>query len=215
VTRALLRRCALLGALTVALTACGADEPAGTSASQTATTSAAPSESAAAPASGEPFGPGCSALPPDGEGSIAGMADDPVGRAASNNAALSTLVQALMAADLGDSLNGQEAITVLAPANAAFEAIPPADLQALMADTARLTAVLTHHVISGRLAPEELAGTHTTLNNDQVTVDGGREMFTVSGEGTVTGTVATVVCADIQTANATVYVIDQVLAPAS
>jgi uncharacterized surface protein with fasciclin (FAS1) repeats len=219
VTSSLLRRrplvVALLGVLAVVLTACGAEEPAGTSASDTGTTSAAPSETAAPPASGEPFGPGCSALPAEGEGSIAGMADDPVGRAANNNPALSMLVQALVAADLGESLNGQEAITVLAPANPAFEAVPPADLQALLADTPRLTAVLTHHVISGRLAPEELAGTHTTLNNDQVTIDAGREMFTISGEGTLTGTVATVVCANLQTANATVYIIDQVLAPAS
>ena len=216
-TLRLLRRAALLGVVTVALAACGADEPAGTGGAATGTTSAAPSETAPSEtaASGEPFGSGCSALPADGEGSIAGMADDPVGRAANNNPALSMLVQALMAADLGDSLNGQEAITVLAPANPAFEAIPPDDLQALMADTPRLTAVLTHHVISGRLAPEELAGTHTTLNNDEVTIDAGREMFTISGEGTVTGTVATVVCANIQTANATVYIIDQVLAPAT
>jgi uncharacterized surface protein with fasciclin (FAS1) repeats len=219
VTSSLLRRrprvVALLGVLAVVLTACGAEEPAGTSASDTGTTSAAPSETSAPPPSGEPFGPGCSALPAEGEGSIAGMADDPVGRAANNNPALSMLVQALVAADLGDSLNGQEAVTVLAPANAAFEAVPPADLQALLADTPRLTAVLTHHVISGRLAPEELAGTHTTLNNDQVTIDAGREMFTISGEGTLTGTVATVVCANLQTANATVYIIDQVLAPAA
>jgi uncharacterized surface protein with fasciclin (FAS1) repeats len=73
--------------------------------------------------------------------------------------------------------------------------------------------VLTHHVIAGRLAPEQLAGTHTTLNNDQVTVEGEGEMFTVAAEGTVTQTEATVICGNVQTANATVYIIDQVLAP--
>jgi uncharacterized surface protein with fasciclin (FAS1) repeats len=213
VTSSAVRRAALVAALALALGACGADEPSEDAASETS--SSVPVESSAAPASGEPFGPGCAALPAEGEGSVAGMADDPVGRAANNNPALSTLVQALIAADLADSLNGLEAITVLAPANSAFEAVPPADLQALMADTARLTALLTHHVIAGRLAPEQLAGTHTTLNNDEVTVEAGRDSFVIPSEGTVTGTAATVVCANVQTANATVYIIDQVLAPAA
>ena len=75
--------------------------------------------------------------------------------------------------------------------------------------------MLTHHVIAGRLAPEQLAGTHTTLNNDEVTIEGAGEMFTIAGEGTVTSTEATVVCGNVQTANATVYIIDQVLAPAA
>jgi uncharacterized surface protein with fasciclin (FAS1) repeats len=74
--------------------------------------------------------------------------------------------------------------------------------------------VLTHHVIDGRLAPEDLAGTHTTLNGDEVTIEGSGEDFTVAAEGTVLGQMdAGVVCGDVQTANATVYIIDQVLAP--
>ena len=46
--------------------------------------------------------------------------------------------------------------------------------------------MLTHHVIPGRLTPEQLAGTHTTLNNDEVTIEGSGENFTIAGEGTVT-----------------------------
>ena len=125
-------------------------------------------ESSAMPASDEPFGAGCSAVPADGEGSFTGMTDDPVATAASNNPALSTLVAAVTAANLGDTLNSTDDITVLAPANPAFEAVPADALNALLADTPALTAVLTHHVIPGRLTPEELAGTHTTLNNDEV-----------------------------------------------
>jgi uncharacterized surface protein with fasciclin (FAS1) repeats len=143
------------------------------------------------------------------------MTDDPVATAASNNPALSTLVQAVTAANLVDSFNSQQDVTVLAPANPAFEAIPADAMQALLADNAQLTAVLTHHVIAGRLAPEQLAGTHTTLNNDEVTIEGAGEMFTIAGEGTVTSTEATVICGNVQTANATVYIIDQVLAPAA
>ena len=85
----------------------------------------------------------------------------------------------------GRQLNTQQDITVLAPANQAFEAVPAEALQALLADNAQLTAVLTHHVIPGRLTPEQLAGTHTTLNNDEVTIEGAGETFTIAGEGTV------------------------------
>jgi uncharacterized surface protein with fasciclin (FAS1) repeats len=167
------------------------------------------------PMSDEPFGAGCSAVPADGEGSFTGMADDPVATAASNNPALSTLVQAVTAAGLVDTLNTTEDITVLAPANPAFEAIPPDTLNAVLADTAQLTAILTHHVIPGRLTPEQLAGTHTTLNDDEVTIEGEGENFTVAMEGTVTQMPASVICGNVQTANATVYIIDQVLAPAA
>ncbi|RBY87980.1 fasciclin domain-containing protein [Blastococcus sp. TF02A-30] len=172
------------------------------------------SETSAMPMSDEPFGAGCSAVPADGEGSFTGMTDDPVGTAASNNPALSTLVSAVSAAGLVDSLNTAEDITVLAPANPAFEAVPADALNGLLADQAQLTAVLTHHVIEGRLAPDELAGTHTTLNGDEVTVEGSGEDFSVAAEGTVLGTSeASVICGNVQTANATVYIIDQVLTP--
>ena len=92
----------------------------------------------------------------------------------------------MTAANLGDTLNTTDDITVLAPANPAFEAVPADALNALLADTAQLTAVLTHHVIPGRLTPEELAGTHTTLNNDEVTIEGAGEDFTIAVDGTVT-----------------------------
>jgi uncharacterized surface protein with fasciclin (FAS1) repeats len=214
VTARLLHRCAVLGVLVVALGACGSEDPADDSAASTSSTSssdAGATESSAAPAADQPFGPACSGVPTEGEGSFAGMVDDPVTTAASNNPGLSTLVQAVTAASLVASLDGQEDITVLAPSNAAFAAIPADALQALMADSARLTAVLTHHVIAGRLAPDQLAGTHITLNNDEVTVEGQGETFTIAG--TATETDATVICGNVQTANATVYIIDQVLAP--
>jgi uncharacterized surface protein with fasciclin (FAS1) repeats len=152
-------------------------------------------------------------VPTDGEGSFGGMSDDAVVRAAGNNPVLTSFAQAVTTADLGPSLDRQQDVTVLAPANPAFEAVPADALQALMADSAQLTTVLTHHVIAGRLAPDQLAGTHTTLNNDQVTIDGQGETFTIAGEGTLTGTAATVICGNVPTATATVYIIDQVLAP--
>jgi uncharacterized surface protein with fasciclin (FAS1) repeats len=119
------------------------------------------------------------------------------------------------AANLGDTLNSTDDITVLAPANPAFEGVPADALQALLADTPMLTTVLTHHVIPGRLTPEELAGTHKTLNNDEVTIAGEGEAFSVAMDGTVIGMEASVICGNVQTANATVYIIDQVLKPAA
>jgi uncharacterized surface protein with fasciclin (FAS1) repeats len=208
----------LTAASTLALTlaACGSsDDSSETSASADADSSTEAPDSSVAPASDEPFGAGCSAVPAEGEGSFTGMTDDPVATAASNNPALSTLVAAVTAANLGDTLNSTDDITVLAPADPAFEAVPADALDALLADTPALTTVLTHHVIPGRLTPEELAGTHTTLNNDKVTIEGSGENFTIAMDGTVVGMEASVICGNVQTANATVYIIDQVLKPAA
>ncbi|MDP9428994.1 MAG: fasciclin domain-containing protein [Actinomycetota bacterium] len=218
---------AAASSLAITLSACGAEDTASNAADTVKSAASSASESAtgggssssSAPstdmASEEPFGEGCAAVPSDAadEGSFQGMADDPVATAASNNPVLSTLVQAVTAANLGDTLNSAQDITVIAPANPAFEAIPADALQAVLADNAKLTAILSHHVIEGRLAPDELAGTHTTLNGDEVTIEGSGENFTVAQ--TVTGTEASVICGNVQTANATVYIVDQVLAPAA
>ena len=210
---------AATAALALTLTACGGGESESTS---SGSSSSAPSSSAessetsesAEPASDAPFGAACAEVPTEGEGSVEGMSDDPVATAASNNPLLSTLVQAVTAANLGDTLNSAEELTVLAPANPAFQAVPADALQGLLADNAQLTAVLTHHVIEGRLTPEELVGEHTTLNGDTVVVEGSGEDLSVAAEGTVLGeNPATVICGNVQTANATVYVIDQVLTP--
>ena len=211
-TRALLLSAA--SGLALTLSACGGSADSAEPSAAADSGSMESSESSAAPMSDEPFGPGCSAVPADGEGSFDGMTDDPVATAASNNPALSTLVTAVSEAGLVDSLNSAEDITVLAPANAAFEAVPADALNALLADKEMLTSVLTHHVIEGRLAPEDLAGTHMTLGGTEVTVEGEGEDFSVPAEGTVLGEAeAAVVCGNVQTANATVYIIDQVLAP--
>ena len=87
------------------------------------------------------------------------MTDDPVATAASNNPVLTTLVTAVGAAGLGDTLNGAEALTVFAPTDCAFAALDPATLEAALADpTGLLTTVLGFHVIPERLSSEDLAG---------------------------------------------------------
>jgi uncharacterized surface protein with fasciclin (FAS1) repeats len=204
-------------ALALALSACGSDG-AGTS-SVAPGTPAAPSSSTAEgsaapePASAEPFGEGCAAVAAR-DGSVQAATDAPVVTAAADNPELSALVEAVTAADLVDALNSAEDVTVLAPADPAFEAVPADALEALLDDNARLSAVLTYHVIDGRLPPDRLAGEHTTLNGDTVTIEGSGEAFTIGAEGTVSGRAdANVTCGNLQTANAAVYVIDQVLAP--
>ncbi len=155
----------------------------------------------------KPFGAGCAAVPADGKGSFAGMATDPVATAASNNPVLSTLVTAVGEAGLADTLNTAKDITVFAPTNDAFAAVPKATLDAAMADPkGLLTTVLTNHVVQGRLSPDQLAGDHKTLAGTTITVEGSGEDFTVGK--------AKVVCGNVQTANATVYIIDGVLLPA-
>lgn len=192
-----------IGALTVTLAACGSDSK------DSKKNDNKPTPSATATTAAN-FGAGCAAVPKDGKGSFQGMATDPVATAASNNPALSTLVAAVKAAGLVDTLNSAPAITVFAPANSAFDPtkIPADSLKALLADKAKLTAVLQYHVLAGKLSPEQLAGTHETLNKKSLTVTGSGENFTVNGTSKV-------VCGNVQTSNATVYIIDTVLDPST
>lgn len=201
--------------LTLALSACGSDEPTDSASSDEATTEEETTEEETteeeAPADG-PFGAACAGVPTEGEGSVEGMLDDPVATAASNNPLLSTLVAAVTAANLGDTLNGAPELTVFAPSNDAFAAVDPAALEMLLLpeNVDQLTAILTFHVIGERIAPDALAGTFTTLNGADITIEGSGEMFTTNAGGTPE---ASVVCGNVQTANATVYIIDQVMMP--
>ncbi|HEV7187584.1 MAG TPA: fasciclin domain-containing protein [Blastococcus sp.] len=199
--------------LAAALTACGPDSPSASSTSSKTTAGASGSAAGTSAAADTPFGPGCATVPASGPGSFTDMAAAPVVTAASGNPALKSFVQALTTANLVDSLNTTPELTVLIPADPAFAAVPADQLKALMADVPRLTSTLLHHVIQGRLTPDRLAGTHTTLNNDAVTIAGSGTHFAVAGGGTVVGTAASVTCGDVRTSNATVYVIDQVLKP--
>ena len=157
-----------------------------------------------------PTGPLCSAVPTDGEGSFAGMTDDTAATAASNNPVLSTLVAAVQAAGLVDTLNSDGPFTIFAPADPAFDALPEGTLDAVLADTDLLTSILTLHVVAG----EQLSSTDLADLDSVTTVNGADITLDVADDGTlmVNGQ-ASVGCADIQTANATVHVIDAVLMP--
>jgi uncharacterized surface protein with fasciclin (FAS1) repeats len=199
------RRAAVVGVLGMALlAACG-----GNDAGSTGNQSAAPPTTAASMTASGPFGAACSAVPASGAGSLEALAQDPVATAASNTPQLSTLVTAVTKADLVDTLNSAEGITVFAPTNDAFGALPKATLDKALGDPkGLLTTVLTYHVVQGQLTPDQLAGSHKTLQGATLEVTGSGEDFTVNGNSGV-------VCGNIQTANATVYLIDQVLLPKS
>jgi len=206
-------------ALSMSLAACGDDgDDTSSGSDDTTSESSAPADdmteddmsgsSEMTDAGAQVFGDACSAIPTSGKGSFDGMVTDPVATAASNNPLLSTLVSAVGAVPgLADTLNGAEALTVFAPTNDAFAKIDEADLNAVLADSETLGKILSHHVIGAQLDPESVVGTQDTLNSDTVTVEGDTDGMTVEG--------ANVLCGNIPTANATVYVIDTVLMPAA
>jgi uncharacterized surface protein with fasciclin (FAS1) repeats len=145
------------------------------------------------------------------EGTLQGMTDDPVGTAASNNPVLTTLTTAVTEAGLVDTLNSAESLTVFAPTDCAFAALDEETLNAALADpTGLLTQVLGFHVVAGeRLSGEDLAGV-TELQ----TFSGATLPVAVDGDVvSIGGDQATVVVPDIQTANATVHLIDAVMLP--
>lgn len=188
----------------------------GSSTSEESSAPMSPETSEPAPETMDPagnlVGPGCAAYAdavPDGAGSIQGMSQDPVAVAASNNPLLTTLVAAVSGqlnpdVDLVDTLNGDE-FTVFAPVDDAFAKIDPATIEALKTDSATLSSILTYHVIPGQIEPADIAGMHTTVQGADLEVTGSGEMWMVND--------ANVICGGVQTANATVYLIDSVLMP--
>ncbi|MDF2560928.1 MAG: fasciclin [Microbacterium sp.] len=157
-------------------------------------------------------GPGCAAYAeavPEGAGSIQGMSQDPVAVAASNNPILTTLVAAVSGqlnpdVNLVDTLNGDE-FTVFAPVDDAFAKIDPATIEALKTDSETLSSILTYHVVPGQIEPADIEGMHTTVQGADLEVTGSGDDWMVND--------AKVVCGGVQTANATVYLIDTVLMP--
>ncbi|MHA4854918.1 fasciclin domain-containing protein [Rhodococcus sp. MSC1_016] len=202
------------------LSACSSDdsdsapESAGTSAQTSAQTS--PEMTSSTPMSADPaanlVGPGCAGYAeqvPTGAGSVAGMAQDPVAVAASNNPMLTTLTQAVSGqlnpqVNLVDTLNGGQ-FTVFAPVDSAFAKIDPATIETLKTDSDTLTKILTYHVVPGQLAPDEVDGQHPTAQGASLTVTGSGDDLKVND--------AAVICGGVKTANATVYLIDTVMMP--
>ncbi len=120
----------------------------------------------------------------------------------------STLATALTAAGLIDTLKGPGPFTVLAPTDDAFAKIPAADLTALLADTAKLTAVLTYHVVAGNVP----AAAVVTLT-EAATVEGSKVTIAVVDGKVVLNGASHVTATDIAATNGVIHVIDTVLMP--
>ena len=116
-----------------------------------------------------------------------------------------TLATALQAAGLVDTLKGPGPFTVFAPTDAAFAKVPKADLDALLKDKAKLTAVLTYHVVPGKVMAKDVkAGKVKTFQGSELTI-------TTMGGVMVDN--AKVTATDIVADNGVIHVIDSVLMP--
>jgi uncharacterized surface protein with fasciclin (FAS1) repeats len=219
-----------LAALTGALAACGGGmQPSGGGAASSAPAAApmSPMTSAPAAAAGDGvttnddvFGPACSQLPQgEAPGSLNNMGPQPVANAASTNPLLTTLVTAVgKVPGLADTLNSQKAITVFAPYNGAFDEVKKAmgdqAFTTLLGNQEQLGGLLSYHVVPKRYDADSLvdADTVTELAGGQITIGGTADAPTITdGKGNT----AKVLCGNIPTSNATVFVIDKVLMPAS
>ena len=187
--------------------------PASSSSSEAMTSAAPAMTSAAADPAADLVGTGCAGYAqqvPSGPGSVAGMAQDPVAVAASNNPMLKTLTSALSGklnpnVNLVETLNSNPGLTVFAPTDDAFAKIDAATLEKLKTDSDLLTSILTYHVVEGQASPSAVVGDHQTLEGGSVTVTGSGEALKFNDAG--------LVCGGVKTANATVYMIDTVLMP--
>jgi uncharacterized surface protein with fasciclin (FAS1) repeats len=195
--------------LSLGLAACGSEEEptTGSDTSQSEEPTQQESEPMEEDASAQTYGAGCAQVPTDGAGSFNGMATAPVASAASANPLLKTLVAAVTEAGLVEPLNSAPQLTVFAPADPAFAAIPKKDMNAVMSDKQMLGSILKHHVVGEQISPDQLSGEFETLNGDKLTINGSGEQATIGDEK------AQVLCGNVPTANATVYVIDTVLMP--
>jgi uncharacterized surface protein with fasciclin (FAS1) repeats len=117
-----------------------------------------------------------------------------------------TLVTAVQAAGLVDTLKGPGPFTVFAPTDAAFAKLPPGTLDSLLANPAKLKAVLTYHVVAGKVMASQVK------SGPVKTVEGSNATLTAKG-GKVTIDKATVVKADVEASNGVIHVIDTVILP--
>jgi uncharacterized surface protein with fasciclin (FAS1) repeats len=139
-----------------------------------------------------------------GAAALAAQAKDIVDTAVAAGS-FKTLATALQAAGLVQTLKGPGPFTVFAPTDAAFAKIPKADLDALLADKAKLTAVLTYHVVPGKVMAKDVKAGKVK------TVQGGELNLGTAGGVTVDN--ANVVQADVVASNGVIHVIDSVVLP--
>lgn len=188
--------------------ACGSSSP--TSAQPAASGSTAthhPMEHSTSPATTSALiGSDCGMIPESGMGSMHSMSMEPVVTAASHNPLLTTFAADAGQAGLTAELNSMRSFTVFAPANSAFAKLPAATMT-MLHSSAELAKTLKFHVVSGRVTPAQIARgvTVTTAEGGQLKLSKMGAVYEVDN--------ANVLCGNVQTANATVYIISKVLTP--
>lgn len=130
---------------------------------------------------------------------------------ASENGNFNTLVAAVKAAGLVETLSGPGPFTVFAPTDAAFAKLPEGTVGALIADKEKLTAILTYHVLSGRVIASDI----TRMNGATPTTVNGQKLDIEVRGGKVFVNNAQVTTADVAASNGVIHVIDGVLLPAA
>jgi uncharacterized surface protein with fasciclin (FAS1) repeats len=130
---------------------------------------------------------------------------------ASANSDFETLVAAVVAADLAETLSGEGPFTVFAPTDAAFDALPEGLLEALLLPENKevLTQILTYHVVSGEVTSDQVSA------GDVDTVEGEAISITTPDGAVVLNDTATVTAVDVDASNGVIHVIDGVLVPPS
>jgi len=160
----------------------------------TATATAAPSAPAAAPRSGS----ACAGVP-------ASLEREPVGTALAKIPELSTLAKAAKRTGLVEKIDTVEDATLFAPVGKAFDKALDGKIKKLMKDQRAVGSLLGYHMVQGRTPRSGLRGKLTNLQGDTLVVKGSPERAKVNG--------ARVICGELSTRNATVYLIDKVLLP--
>ena len=194
---------AIAGALALTAAACGSSTP-------SAAPAASPSHHAMAShhpmAESARFGSDCGMIPATGMGSFHAMSMDPVVTAAAHNPLLTTLAKDIKTAGLTAELNSMRGFTLFAPANTAFSKLPASSMT-MMHSRAELAKILKYHVVAGRVTTADLASGKalTTLEGGTLKPSKMGSVYEVNN--------ADVICGNIQTADATVYIINKVLVP--
>ncbi len=201
---------ALAAGLALAAGACGST----TTTSATPTGGAGPvgttpnpsASSAPAPAAAARVGADCAIIPATGQGSVSSMGSEQVIAAASTNPQLSVFTAAVRKARLDKTLNSRRSYTLIVPANSAFASLSQTQIVHLH-NTGDLTKIVRYHAVMAKISPQQFAtgAKPATLQGKPLTLSKSGSVYKVNG--------ATVLCGNIKTRNAIVYIVNKVLLP--
>jgi len=151
-------------------------------------------------------GANCGMIPAKGKGSIGSLSSEQVIKAASTNPQLSVFTTVVRTARLDKTLNSRPSYTLIIPANSAFAALSKSQV-ARLRNPADLSRIVKYHALKARVSPQQFAagGRPATLQGKPLTLSKSGSAYTVNG--------ATVLCGNIRTRNATIYIVNKVLLP--